>query len=84
MDASESNQSLQLLTALLESKGLDAGDLIDAINVVAKTKQRDKELEDKALEKSKSKETKFFKDKEYVYENSNEFRKTGIILNDFP
>ena len=69
MDAPESNQSLQLLTALLESKGLDAGDLIDAINVVAKTKQRDKELADKALEKSKPKETKFFKDKEYVYEN---------------
>ena len=69
MDAPESNQSLQLLTALLESKGLDAGDLIDAINVVAKTKQRDKELADKALEKAKSKETKFFKDKEYVYEN---------------
>ena len=69
MNAPESNQSLQLLSALLDSKGLDAGDLIDAINVISEVKKKDAELALKEVEKAKPKETKFFKDKEFVYEN---------------
>ena len=72
MNAPESNQSLQLLSALLDSKGLDAGDLIDAINVISEVKKKDAELALKEAEKKKPRETKFFKDKEFVYENRND------------
>ena len=59
---------IRSLEHLLESRGLDFGDFIDAINATAKIKQRDAEKASRDAEKDKASNTKFIKDKEYVYE----------------
>lgn len=68
MNAPNSNPHITTLEGLLNSKGLDAGDFIDAINALSKIKKRDAEKEAKEEEKSSNPKTKYIKNKEYVYE----------------
>ena len=62
------DQSINTLAALLDSRGLDAGDFIDVINALGKIKKRDEEKQIKEEEKADKSKNKFIKDKEYVYD----------------
>lgn len=65
----EEQTNINALSALLETKGLDASDFIDVINALANIKQRDAAKEEKDAEKEEaSKQKKIFVDKEFVYE----------------
>ena len=65
----EEQTKINALSALLETKGLDASDFIDVINALANIKPRDAAKEEKDAEKEEaSKQKKIFVDKEFVYE----------------
>ena len=65
----EEQTNINALSALLETKGLDASDFIDVINALANIKQRDAAKEEKDAEKEEaSKQKKIFVDKEILYE----------------
>lgn len=67
MADNKGDTTINALSTLLESKGLDAGDLISAINTLATIKKREIEKQDKEEEKAKSKEKKIFVDKEFIF-----------------
>jgi integrase len=64
----EEQKNLDALGALLESRGLDAADFIDTLNLLSAIKKRDEEKATKEAEEPKEKELKIFGDKEYVFE----------------
>ena len=68
MPASNNEASIDALSAVLSEKGLDAGDLIDAINILANIKKRDaaKDLKEESNQEKQGR--KIFGDKEFVYE----------------
>ncbi len=68
MTEGQEKSNIEALASLLDAKGLDAGEFIDVINVLAGIKKRDAAKEVKEEKKSKAKEKKIFVDKEFVYE----------------
>jgi len=64
----EEQKNLDALGAFLESRGLDAADFIDTLNLLSAIKKRDEEKAEKDAGKPKEKELKIFGDKEYVFE----------------
>lgn len=58
--------NINALSALLQGKGLDAGDFIDVINALANIKRRDAEKEEKGEQKEAEKQNKIFVDKEFI------------------
>ena len=68
MPASNNDASIDALSAVLSAKGLDAGDLIDAINILANIKKRDAAKDLKEESNNQQQERKIFGDKEFVYE----------------
>ena len=68
MSAGNNEASIDALSAVLSAKGLDAGDLIDAINILANIKKRDAERDLKEESNKQKQGKKIFVDKEFVYE----------------
>lgn len=68
MNAHNPDNNINTLAELLQSKGLDASDLIDAITAVANIKKRDEERKLQNAEQASKEKAKFIKEKEYVYE----------------
>jgi len=64
----EEQQNLDALGALLESRGLDAADFIDTLNLLSAIKKRDEEKAAKEAKKQEEKGLKIFGEKEYVFE----------------
>ena len=64
----EDQQNLDALGALLESRGLDAADFIDTLNLLSAIKKRDEEKAATEAENPKERSLKIFGDKEYVFE----------------
>jgi len=64
----EEQKNLDALGALLESRGLDAADFLDTLNLLSALKKRDEEKAAKEEEEPKEKKLKIFGDKEYVFE----------------
>ena len=65
----EEQTNINALSALLETKGLDASDFIDVINALASIKKRDLDKEERdAAKEEASNQKKIFVDKEFVYE----------------
>ena len=60
--------NINSLDTLLQSRGLDAGDLITAIEAIARIKQRDAIKREKEEHDRKKQQRKIFVDKEFVYE----------------
>jgi hypothetical protein len=58
--------NINAIAALLEDRGLDVGDFIDAINVLANIKKKDAEKQEKEEEREAEKKNKIFVDKEFV------------------
>jgi hypothetical protein len=58
--------NINALSALLQGKGLDAGDFIDVINALANIKKRDAEKQEKEEQKEVEKKNKIFVDKEFI------------------
>ena len=68
MPPTEEQKNLDALGALLESRGLDAADFLDTLNLLSALKKRDEEKAAKDEEEPKEKKLKIFGDKEYVFE----------------
>ena len=68
MSPPEEQKNLDALGALLESRGLDAADFIDTLNLLSAIKKRDEKNAAKETEKQGEKGLKIFGDKEYVFE----------------
>ena len=68
MNAPDPNTHIDALASLLNSNGLDASDFIDVVRALGKIKQRDAEKAAKDAEKEDLSQSKYIKDKEYVYE----------------
>ena len=68
----EEQKNLDALGALLESRGLDAADFIDTLNLLSAIKKRDEEKAAKEAAEPKEKALKIFGDKEYVFETRND------------
>ena len=68
LDTHRPDPNINSLDALLQSRGLDAGDLITAIEAIANIKQRDAAKQEKEEQIQKKKQKKIFGDKEFVYE----------------
>ena len=72
MPPPEEQKNLDALGALLESRGLDAADFIDTLNLLSAIKKRDEEKAAKEAEEPTEKALKIFGDKEYVFETRND------------
>ena len=63
--APDDNRDIDSIAGLLQSRGLDASDLIDIVEILAKSKKREAERQAKEEEKEKN---KHILEKEYVFE----------------
>ena len=59
-----SRDQVEVLTSLLDSKGLDAGDLLDAIQLLASAKKASGKVPDESADESGR---KIFQEKEFIY-----------------
>lgn len=66
MTPPDDQTNINAITSLLDAKGLDASDFIDAITALANIKQRDAEKKKKEEEQEAEKKNKIFVDKEFV------------------
>jgi len=64
----DDEKNIDVLSALLQSKGLDASDFIDVINALSNIKKREQDKIEKEEEEEVEKENKIFKNKEFLYE----------------
>ena len=78
LDPHQQDANTSSLDALLQSKGLDAGDLITAIEAIAKIKQRDADKAEKEQSRHQDKQKKIFVDKEFVYKLGKTFLYTKM------
>ena len=67
MSAKDEQTNINALAELLSSRGLDATDFIDVVDILAKVKKKELDAITKK-EEQKEKTNKIFVDKEFVYE----------------
>ena len=68
MTPPDEEKNIDVLSALLQSKGLDASDFIDVINALSNIKKREQDKIEKEEKEEVEKENKIFKNKEFLYE----------------